>query len=151
MFGFRTFTICAVHCFGRRVDAGFAHCTDKIFFRKKTSLKLIRIQRMEEVKRRSGKLHFLFRLAFICNIFFIICIIMRYSSAPQYIPQPVIQLSIILGWTAPLVNFINFVAAIILIPRLRKKPLPLWLLYTNIICFIIQIYFFFILHDTQYT
>ena len=77
--------------------------------------------------------------------------IMRYSSAPQYIPQPLIELSIILGWLAPLINFINFVLALVLISRLREKQIPLWLLYTNIICFILQIYFFFILHDTQYT
>src|SRR5438477_8133986 len=106
---------------------------------------------MEEVKTRTSKLRILFRIAFICNIFFIVCMIMRYSSAPQYIPQPLIELSIILGWLAPLINFINFVLALVLISRMREKQIPLWLLYTNIICFILQIYFFFILHDTQYT
>ena len=103
------------------------------------------------MERKTSKLRILFRLAFICNIFFIVCMIMRYTSAPQYIPQPLIEFSIILGWFAPLINFINFVLALILLSRIREKQIPLWLLYTNIICFIIQIYFFFILHDTQYT
>jgi sterol desaturase/sphingolipid hydroxylase (fatty acid hydroxylase superfamily) len=106
---------------------------------------------MEEVKQKQSKLRILFRLAFICNVFFIVCIIMRYTSAPQYIPQPLIELSVILGWFAPLINFINFVLALILLSRLRTKQIPLWLLYTNIICFILQIYFFFILHDTPYS
>lgn len=106
---------------------------------------------MEEVKEKASRLRISFRLAFICNIFFIICMIMRFSNAPAYIPQPVIELSIILGWFAPLINFINFVFTIILISRIKKKLIPIWLLYTNIICFILQIYFFFILHDTKYT
>src|ERR1700749_3866250 len=106
---------------------------------------------MEEVKPRQGKLRILFRLAFICNIFFIVCMIMRYSNAPKYIPQPLIEFSIILGWLAPLINFVNFILALILLPRLQRKQLPLWLLYTNIICFLLQIYFFFILKDVPRT
>jgi hypothetical protein len=106
---------------------------------------------MEEAKQKQSKLRILFRLAFICNIFFIVCMIMRYTSAPQYIPQLLIELSIILGWLAPLINFINFVLAIIFLYRIRSKQIPLWLLYTNIFCFLLQIYFFFILKDVPYT
>jgi len=106
---------------------------------------------MEEVKTKAGKLRILFRLAFICNIFFIVCMIMRYSNAPRYIPQPLIELSIILGWLAPLINFINFVLVLILLSRMQKKQIPLWLLYTNVICFLLQIYFFFILKDVPHT
>jgi hypothetical protein len=106
---------------------------------------------MDEERKKASKLRILFRLAFICNIFFIVCIILRYSNVPQFIPQPIIEFSIILGWFAPLINCINFVLALIFLSRIRKKQVPLWLLYTNIICFIIQIYFFFIMHDTQYT
>jgi hypothetical protein len=106
---------------------------------------------MEEVKQRQSKLRILFRLAFICNVFFIVCVIMRFTSAPQYIPEPLIELSVILGWFAPLINLINFALILILLSRIQKKQIPPWLLYTNIICFILQIYFFFILHDTLYS
>src|SRR5690242_12040109 len=107
---------------------------------------------MEEAKQKTNTLRILFRLAFICNIFFIVCMIMRYTSAPQYIPQPLIELSIILGWLAPIINFINFVLAIIFLYRIRgSKQIPLWLLYSNIFCFLLQIYFFFILKDVPYT
>ena len=106
---------------------------------------------MEEIKPKQSKLRILFRMAFICNIFFIVCMIMRFTAAPNYIPQPLIEFSIILGWLAPLVNFFNFVLALILLPRLQKKLMPLWLLYANIICFLLQIYFFFILKDVPRT
>jgi len=106
---------------------------------------------MEEIQPKQSKLRILFRLAFICNIFFIVCMIMRYTSLPKYIPQPLIEFSIILGWLAPLINFVNFVLTLILLPRLQKKLIPLWLLYTNIICFLLQIYFFFILKDVPRT
>jgi hypothetical protein len=102
---------------------------------------------MEEMKEKASRLGILFRVAFICNIFFIVCIILRYSGAPQYIPQPLIELSIILGWPAMLINLISFILALILISRVRKKQVPLWLLYSNIIFFIAQFYFFFLLHD----
>jgi hypothetical protein len=102
---------------------------------------------MDEEIKKASKLRILFRLAFICNVFFIVCIIMRYTAAPQFIPQPLVELSIILGWFAPIINFINFVLVLIFLSRIRKKLIPYWLLYTNIICFLIQIYFFFILKD----
>ncbi|MFT4154841.1 hypothetical protein [Parafilimonas sp.] len=105
----------------------------------------------EQAKKRAGKLRILFRLAFICNIFFIVCIIMRYTTAPRYIPQPLVELAVILGWLAPVINLINFVLALLLLSRIRNKQVPVWLLYVNIICFLLQIYFFFILKDVPYT
>ncbi len=108
-------------------------------------------ENIEQVKQTSGKLRILFRLAFICNVFSVVCIIMWYTTIPKYMPQPLIEFSIILGWLAPIINFINFVLALILLSRIRNKQIPLWLLYVNIICFLIQIYFFFILKDVSYT
>lgn len=101
----------------------------------------------EEIKQKASRLRILFRIAFICNIFFLMCIIMRYTTAPNYLPQPVIELSLLLGWPAIILNLVSFVFALILVSRIRKRQVPLWLLYTNIIFFLIQFYFFFILHD----
>ena len=111
----------------------------------------IELEQPEPVKEKVSRLRFLFRLAFICNVFFIVCMILRYSHADQYLYEPLIGISIILGWIAPLINLINFILVLILFSRIRRKQIPLWLLYTNIICFILEIYFFFILNDTQHT
>jgi len=108
-------------------------------------------EEIEQEKKKASKLRILFRLAFICNIFFIICIIMRFTTLPGYIPQPLVEFSIILGWAAPLINFLNFVLALIFLSRIRQRQIPFWLLYVNIICFLIQIFFFFILKDVPYT
>jgi len=105
------------------------------------------IQELEETREKASRLRILFKIAFICNIFFIVCMIMRYTTAPNYLPQPLIQLSVILGFSAMFINLISFILALILISRIVKRKVPLWILYINIIFFIIQIYFFFILHD----
>ncbi len=107
----------------------------------------IELPQPEPVKEKASRLRFAFRFAFICNIFFIVCMILRYTTLPKYLPQPIIEFSIILGWPAILINLINFILALILISRIRRRQIPLWLLYANIICFILEIYFFFILHD----
>lgn len=111
----------------------------------------VQVNQTEPVKEKISRLRFLFRLAFICNVFFIVCMILRYSHADQYLYEPLIGISIILGWISPLINLISFILALILISRIKRKQIPLWLLYTNLICFILQIYFFFFLHDTPYT
>ncbi|WP_090662247.1 hypothetical protein [Parafilimonas terrae] len=105
----------------------------------------------EQAIKKASKLRILFRMAFICNIFFIICMIMRYTTLPKYIPQPLIEFAIVLGWLAPVINFINFMLVLILPSRVKNKFIPLWLLYVNIICFLLQIYFFFILKDAPHT
>ena len=104
-------------------------------------------EEIQEIQQKASRLGMLFRIAFICNIFFIICMILRYTTAPAYLPEPLIGLSIILGWPAMFINLISFILALILISRIKTRRVPLWLLYTNIIFFLIQIYFFFILHD----
>ena len=73
------------------------------------------IQEAEEIKIKPSRLRIVFKIAFICNIFFIVCMILRYSNALQYIPQPLIELSIILGWSAMYINLLSFVVAVILI------------------------------------
>ena len=107
----------------------------------------IELEQPEPVKEKVSRLRFLFRLAFICNVFFIVCMILRYSHADKYLYEPLIGISLILGWIAPLINLINFILALVLLSRIKRKQIPLWLLYTNIICFILEIYFFFILND----
>src|SRR4051812_44349036 len=95
------------------------------------------IQQHQEIKQKASRLRMLFKIAFICNIFFLMCIIMRYTTAPGYLPQFIIELSLLLGWPAIILNVINFVLALLLLSRIRKRQVPLWLLYTNIIFFLI--------------
>jgi len=105
----------------------------------------------EEAKQQRSKLRILFRLAFICNIFFIVCLVMWYTTAPSYMPQPLVEFSIILGWLAPFINLVNFILALVFLSRMQRSQIPRWLLYVNIICFLLQIYFFFILGDAPHT
>lgn len=105
------------------------------------------IQDQQEIKEKASRLRLLFKIAFICNICFLVCMIMRYSSAPKYIPQPIIELSLILGWPAMFINLLSFILALILLSRIRTRKVPLWLLYINIVFFLGEIFFFFILHD----
>jgi hypothetical protein len=81
-------------------------------------------------------------------MFFLVCMILLFTHADQFLPQPIIELSIILGWVAPFINLVCLGIILILIPKLKKNDIPLWLIYINIICFILQIIYFFVLHDT---
>ncbi|MBV9960822.1 MAG: hypothetical protein JO072_01130 [Parafilimonas sp.] len=101
----------------------------------------------QEIKQKTSRLRMLFKIAFICNLFFIVCMLMRYTTVPNHLPQFIIELSLLLGWPAMFINLLSFVLALILISRIKKRQVPLWLLYINIIFFLIQFYFFFILHD----
>ena len=105
------------------------------------------IQELEETREKASRLRILFKIAFICNIFFIVCMFLLFSHIDKYVSQPIIELSLILGWSAMFINLFNFILALILISRIQKRQVPLWLLYTNIILFLGEIFFFFILHD----
>ena len=91
------------------------------------------------------------RLVFICNICFILSVILRlvelskrtrgdYSSALGF--QPLESTLVILGYGA---IFLNFIFVLMAIYRLVTKKLmgPRWLVLFNIIMFPLQFYYFF--------
>ena len=88
---------------------------------------------------------FLSRLAFLCNLLFLVCLVMQRTE--DLIAQPDTKNTIIiLGWF--LAPFINFGANMgYLIRIINKKPLniPIWLVVLNLLFLLLQIFIHFIL------
>ena len=95
---------------------------------------------------------FLSRVAFICNICFLIAFSIQMTD---WIKNPDISSMIALvGYLMGfLVNpFVNFCYLVLLILARRKlKILPSWLLTANILFLVIQILYIFYLNDTRHT
>lgn len=91
------------------------------------------------------KLLFLNRLALICNILFIVCLV--FQRTKDIIPsQDLKGLIIILGWFLSFI--LDLVANIwlgILLVNKRAIGVPKWLLVTNLLFLIIQFFYHFIL------
>jgi len=92
-----------------------------------------------------GVLRFLSRVAFICNLCFLLL------SFSQWLPQlPDNALTsdlIMLGWPiAVAVNiFVNFMLILMLVVgRLRKTGIPVWIMIVNFIFFALQLTILFI-------
>ena len=88
---------------------------------------------------------FLSRLAFLCNLLFLVCLVMQRTE--DLIAQSDIKNTIIiLGWfLAPIINFgANMAYGFRL---LNKKPLniPIWLVVSNLVFLLFQIFIHFIL------
>ena len=88
---------------------------------------------------------FLSRLALICNVLFLACLVLQ--RTPDFITaQDVKGVMIVLGWF--LAPFINLAANIgVLIRKLAKRPIavPVWLIVSNFSFLVVQIFIHFIL------
>lgn len=89
-------------------------------------------------------LRFLSRLAFICNICFLLLSAMRYVHVDP--DNEIVGNIIILGYFGPL--FVNFFVNLIVIllfilRRVWASGVPRWLLITNFVFFIVQIVLFY--------
>ena len=101
---------------------------------------------MMQAKQKTNRLRFLHRVAFICNTFFLICLMIRFTHADKYIPQPVIELSTLLGWIfSPFINTVCIIISLIVIFKKGKGlNVPLWLVALNVFFFSCEIFYFFI-------
>ncbi len=84
---------------------------------------------------------FLARIAFICNLFFLLCVVLRYWDVLQ--DQSIKGFIIILGWLmAPLLNLVFNISFVIAYYR-RKEPIniPGWLIAANLIIQVLQFIF----------
>lgn len=88
---------------------------------------------------------FLSRLALICNVFFLVCLVMQ--RTPAFIDrQGITSIVVVLGWL--LAPFINVAASIWYLKRFLHKRLvnlPVWLGLTNLLFLCFQIFYHFIL------
>jgi len=88
---------------------------------------------------------FLARLALICNVLFLVCLVIQRTQDFITIPE-IKSMVIILGWF--LAPFINLGANIwYLVKRIGKHPvnLPVWLAVTNLLFLLLQFFVHFIL------
>ncbi len=88
---------------------------------------------------------FLSRLAFICNILFGVCVLIQ--RVPNFINNASIVSTIgVLGWfLAPFLNLaVNIVYVFLLISK-KQGLLPGWLMLTNLLFLLAQIFVHFIL------
>jgi hypothetical protein len=89
-------------------------------------------------------LRFLSRVAFICNICFVLASVLRYL--PETPDNPLIQDIITLGYIVAIALnlFINLIVIILFfLRRVWASGVPRWLLITNFIFFVIQILYFY--------
>jgi len=81
------------------------------------------------------------RVAFICNICFLITVLQRYLPHPPEgeVIQTIIAMGFFLG---AIVNVLLHVPLIIMLlfGRLRRAGIPAWLMVVNFLFFIVQIY-----------
>jgi hypothetical protein len=88
-------------------------------------------------------LRFLSRLAFICNICFLLVSLLRYVPAPP--DNALVSDIIVLGYFGPIaVNlFVNVIVVLLfLLRRVWASGVPRWLLITNFVFFVLQILLF---------
>ena len=107
---------------------------------------------MEHVQTRFRRILFIHKVAFICNIFFLLCMVIRYSHADTVIPQPIVELTTILGWLfSPAINLICLcVSFVVVLKRGKAVSVPLWLIVANLIFFVVQIFYFFLSWYTRF-
>lgn len=99
---------------------------------------------MDEVIAKYKWLLFLQRLAFILNILFIVCLVLRYTEVS--IPELVQSITIIPGWIiSPFLNFIIlFIIAMLKIKENRIIVINKWATACSVFIFVFQIFYFII-------
>lgn len=82
---------------------------------------------------------FLSRLALICNVLFVACLV--FQRTPDLgLPDAVKGTVLVLGWFLPLlINFSLIIAYLVNAIRRKTMPIRPWLIITNILFFIAQV------------
>lgn len=90
-------------------------------------------------------LSFFSRLAFLCNVLFIVCLVIQRTEVSM--AQGVISSTVItLGWfLAPILNLVvNIFYAMVLLKR-KQLPAPKWVVTLNVFFLALQFFYHFIL------
>jgi len=87
---------------------------------------------------------FLGRITFICNLFFILCLLLRHTHFT--VPQGFIEFIIIAGWVMSV--FLNIIFAFSLAIFIKKKEqlIPFWLLAFNLFWLVFQIFYYLLFY-----
>ncbi|MBX2888068.1 MAG: hypothetical protein KF829_05400 [Ferruginibacter sp.] len=90
------------------------------------------------------------RIAVLCNLAFVLSVIMRFLESKNYHPDNIIPYTnirntiIIMGYGAIVVNFLFFSSLLFLLMVRKKLNLPLFYMVCNGVVFISQVIYFFI-------
>lgn len=93
------------------------------------------------------------RTAFICNISFVVFVILQYiefnskknKGSENILPLPFVTGTlVILGQLAIFINLASCMVALGLLAAKKINPAPRWLVITNFIMLLVQVYYFFI-------
>ena len=96
------------------------------------------------------RLSFFSRVAFICNIFFVVAFSIQLSNwiGNEQIKSTIVMLGYIIG--IPLNLIVNLIYLFVVLGRKRLLPaLPSWLVTANILFLVIQFLYFIYLNDAQ--
>ena len=88
-------------------------------------------------------LNFLSKLAFLCNLAFIWCLVLRHT--PFSSQEDLDSMLVIMGWVMAVV--VNFSVCLVIIVNLvahRPMRVPLWLMITNLAFAVIQLIYILI-------
>jgi len=84
------------------------------------------------------------RVALICNIFFIACLVIPYFNF--VLPQFMVSMMLMFGWVlSPIMNIIAFFFFIINIRKPDRTPFPGLVIFINIVALFYQIFHFFLI------
>jgi hypothetical protein len=85
--------------------------------------------------------YFLARVAFICNLFFLICLLLRYSNLE--LDDASTSLIIILGWLMAIClnGLSNIILFIMAVTGSKKTVIPAWLILVNFLFLVFEIYY----------
>jgi hypothetical protein len=86
---------------------------------------------------------FLGRVAFICNLFFALCLLIRHTHFT--VPQGFTEFIVITGWIMSI--FLNIIFAFFVTIFIKKKEtgVPVWLIAFNIFWLTLQIFYFLLM------
>jgi hypothetical protein len=95
---------------------------------------------------------FLSRVAFICNIFFLVAFSLQLTHwiKNEQLTSTIIMIGYVMGFIVnPFVNLCYLVTAVM--PGKKLKAIPAWLVTANILFLVIQILYIFYLNDPQHS
>jgi len=97
------------------------------------------------------RLYFFSRVAFICNVLFVVCFSIQLSNwiKDEQIKSSVVMLGYVIG--IPLNIIVNLFYLGYLVSRKKLSAvIPAWLITANVLFLVIQILYFIYLNDTQH-
>lgn len=89
-------------------------------------------------------MRFFNKLALVCNICFLLCFVIVNIKGIDGKFTYIVSTVIVLGFIAIIVNILLLVASILAYIFKKKHTIPPYLFIINIVCFLIQIFYFII-------